>query len=131
LSPADIDTRKILVVEDEPAISLYCSRVLSAEGFYVQVAENSMVAQNMVKETEYDVLLLDIRMPVMDGMELYQWLEKEYGQMAQKVIFTTGSVMSGGATGFIEETGRPFLPKPFTPRELTAIIKETLKEIAE
>jgi CheY-like chemotaxis protein len=123
--------KTILVVEDEPAVSAFCGRVLTGEGYKVETASNSKIAQDMVKKTQYDLLLLDIRMPVMSGIELYQWLEKEYSQMSQKVVFTTGSILSGDTNSFIAQTGRPVLAKPFTPGELATIIKETFMEIAE
>lgn len=121
--------RRILVLEDEPAICNIFRRVLAGEGFEVDVAVNGKVAQDMLEEGQYNLCLLDIRTPVMSGGELYQWLEEEHPQLVSRVIFTTGSVMSGDAMSFIEKTGKPFLPKPFTPDELIAIVRETLKEV--
>ncbi len=121
--------KKILVVEDEPAISQICQRVLTREGFEVDIAVNGRVAQDMIEEKQYDLCLTDIRTPKMNGQELYQWLEKKYPQMLSRVIFTTGDVTGGDTKNFLEQTGRPFLPKPFTPGELRAIVREALKQI--
>ncbi len=121
--------KRILVVEDEPAICNICQRVLTREGFEVDIAVNGRVAQDMIEEKQYDLCLLDIRTPKMNGIELYQWLQKKYPQLTSRVIFTTGSVMGGDTITFVEQTGRPFLPKPFTPKELRAIVQEALKQI--
>ena len=121
--------KRILIVEDEPAICDLCQRVLSSVYFEIDVAANGKVAQDMIVEKQYDLCLLDIRTPVMDGMELYQWMQEKHLQLAIRVIFTSGSVISGPTTAFIEQTGRPFLPKPFTPDELKDIVIETLKEM--
>ncbi len=121
--------KKILVVEDEPAICNICQRVLTREGFEVDIAVNGRVAQDMIEEKQYDLCLIDIRTPKMNGIELYQWLEKKYPQLTSRVIFTTGSVMGGDTITFVEQTGRPFLPKPFTPNELKAIVQEAFKQI--
>ena len=121
--------KKILVVEDEPAICDVCRRVLTKEGYEVDIAVNGRVAQDMIEEKQYDLCLLDIRTPKMSGEELYQWLQKKYPQLTGRVIFTTGSVMGGDAMTFVEQSGRPFLPKPFTPGELKAIVQETLEQI--
>jgi len=121
--------KKILVVEDEPAICNICQRVLTREGFEVDIAVNGRVAQDMIEEKQFSLYLVDIRTPKMNGTELYQWLEKKYPQLTSRVIFTTGSVMGGDTITFVEQTGRPFLPKPFTPNELKAIVQEALKQI--
>ena len=121
--------KRILVVEDEPAINDVCRRVLEDEGLEVDIAVNGKVAQDMIDKKQYDLCLVDIRTPEMNGIELYQWLQEKHPQLAGRVIFTTGSVIGKEATTFIEQTGRPFLPKPFTPDELKAIVRETLKEV--
>ena len=121
--------RRILVVEDEPAICDICRRVLASEGFEVDIAVNGKLSQEMIADKQYDLFLFDIRTPEMSGIELYQWLEEKHSQLASRVIFTTGSVIGRDTTTFIEQTGRPFLPKPFTPDELKAMVTETLKEV--
>jgi len=62
----------------------------------------------------------------MNGIELYQWLQEKHSQVVSGIIFTTGSVTGSDTMTFVEQTGRPFLPKPFTPDELKGIVKETL-----
>ena len=121
--------KRILVVEDEPSISQVCLRVLTREGYEVDIAVNGRVAQDMIEEKQYDLCLLDVRTPKMNGQELYEWLQKRYPQLTSRVIFTTGSVMGSATITFVEQTGRPFLPKPFTPNDLKAIVQEALKQI--
>ena len=120
--------KKILVVEDEPSISQVCHRVLISEGFEVDIAVNGKVAQDMVEKGRYDFLLVDIRTPAMNGKDLYQWLKEKHPQVANRVIFTTGDVMGGETQRFLEQVGRLFLPKPFTPSELRTVIREALKQ---
>jgi DNA-binding response OmpR family regulator len=127
INTPDRTTKRILVVEDEPAISNVCQRVLTREGFEVDIAVNGIVAQDMIKKKQYHLCLIDIRTPTMNGTELYQWLQKEYPQVANQVIFTTGGVMDEKVIPFIEQSGRLFLPKPFTPTELVAIVRKALK----
>jgi DNA-binding response OmpR family regulator len=106
-----------------------CQRVLTKEGFEVDIAVNGMLAQNMIKKRQYQICLIDIRTPKMNGTELYHWLQKNYPRLANQVIFTTGSMLDEKTMTFIKQSGRPFLPKPFTPDELTAIVKESLKQL--
>ena len=128
-SPDSSSVKTILVVEDEEAITSVCRRVLTDEGFEVNTASNGKAAQGMIGKNHYALCLIDIRTPIMGGEELYVWLLQEHPQMARRVMFTTGDLMGGETTGFIERSGRPFLPKPFIPDELLATVKETLKEI--
>jgi CheY-like chemotaxis protein len=118
--------KKGLVVEDEPAIARMCVRVLEAEGFEVDVAVDGKSAQDQLRKNMYDLCLIDIRTPGMNGIELYQQLEDECPEMINRVIFTTGDVINGNIKVFLAETGRPFLPKPFTPNELRSTVNIAL-----
>jgi DNA-binding response OmpR family regulator len=97
----------------------------------VDIAANGRLAQDMIEKKHYDLCLVDIRTPKMSGAELYQWLKERYPQVTDHVVFTTGSVIDEKTMAFIEQSGRPFLPKPFTPNELTAIVEESLKRLEE
>jgi len=125
------DVKRILVVEDEPAIGEVCQRVLTGEGFEVDIAVNGKVAQDMLVKKRYDLFLIDIKLPVMTGMELYQWLKEKHPQLASRVIFTTGSVIGGDTQSFLEQTAKPCLTKPFTPDELKDIVREALMLMEE
>jgi len=124
-----VSIKRVLVVEDEPAICELCRRVLSGEGFEVDIAVNGKMAQDVVEKKQYDLCLLDIRLPTMNGRELYQWLQEKHPQLASRVIFTTGSVIAGNTQSFLQQAARPSLPKPFTPGELKAIARETLRQM--
>lgn len=121
--------KTILVVEDEPSIKKVCVRVLTIEGFEVDTAENGEIAKSILEQRKYGLILTDIRTPKMTGKELYSWLKEKDPQQAERVIFTTGDTMSGNTQAFLDETARPFLPKPFTPDELRSTIREAIKHI--
>ena len=119
--------RSILVVEDEPAITNVCQRVLGSEGLEVDFASNGKVAQDMIQEKRYDYFLFDIKMPILDGKALYYWLKDKYPQLAERVMFMTGESMGVGTQSFLRETGVAFLIKPFTLGELKAKLREFFK----
>jgi CheY-like chemotaxis protein len=127
MKQSEAGRKRILVVEDEPAICEVCLRTLTAEGFDVDIAANGVVAQDMVAKKEYDLCLVDIRTPVMNGRELYHHLKEDHPELTSKVIFTTGDIMNSKLELFLKEAGRPYLPKPFTPDELRAIVRQALK----
>jgi len=93
------------------------------------IAGNGKVAQDMIEKQQYGLYLFDIKLPVMNGRELYQWLKEKHPKQIIKVLFISGSVMGEDTRIFVEQTGRPFLPKPFTPDQLKTIVRETLRRI--
>ena len=69
--------KRVLIVEDEPVISRICAKTLIADGFEVNVAANGVIAKDMLGKRKYDLCLIDIRTPAMNGIQLYQYLEQE------------------------------------------------------
>ena len=123
MEQTEVKGRSVLVVEDEPCIASVCMRILMAEGFQVDIAVNGEVALDMWREKDYDLCISDIRTPRMNGIELYRQLEIERPEVVNRFIFTTGDTLNGNIKTFLEETGRPYLPKPFAPENLRAIVK--------
>ena len=123
MKKAKASRKDVLVVEDEPAIARICSITLNAEGFQTEIAANGKIALDMLKEKEYVLCLVDIRTPVMNGIELYKHLQKEQPQTTDKVIFTTGDIMNENVKALLEQTKRFYLPKPFTPEELRTVVR--------
>ena len=123
------DIKRILIVEDEPVIRQVCQRTLAGEGFEVDIAANGKVAQQMLGRENYDLFIIDIRTPVMDGRQLFQYMEEKRPELVDRVIITSGDLASGDAQSFVERANRPFLPKPFTNDELKALVRETLAQI--
>jgi DNA-binding response OmpR family regulator len=121
---------RILSVEDEASIRQVCQRALTGQGYQVDFAQNGVAAESMLMKADYDLLLVDIKTPVMDGKQLYRYIEKRYPQLADRVIFTTGDVISDDTQSFLERTGRPFLLKPFSPDELRALVGENLGRLS-
>jgi len=129
MTPDNTHRGRALVVEDEAVISRLCQRILIAEGFDVDIATNGLIGKKMADDSCYDLCVTDIRTPDMNGIQLYEYLEQEHPELARRVIFTTGDVMSGYIAQFLEGTKRPFLPKPFTLDELKQVIRDALAEI--
>ena len=116
--------KSVLIVEDEPGIAKLCIRTLSGEGFQVDVAINGEVGLAMLRKKSYDLCISDIMTPYMNGIEMYQHLEKENPEAAARFIFTTGNLLNVEIKSFLDQTGRPLLPKPFSPENLREIVKD-------
>ena len=121
---------RILLVEDEPIIRYICYRVLDSDGFHLDMAENGRVARQKTQTDDYDLILVDLRTPMINGRELYGYLAEHRPKLAQRVIFTTGEIMEGESSRFLETSGMPYLAKPFTPDELRDMVKGRLKQLA-
>ena len=131
MKTSNATVKAILTVEDEPAISQVCQRDLTSEGLEVDIAVDGNVTQDMLQGKEYDLCLIDIRTPVMNGKQLYQVILEKQPKLASGVIFTAGDVTDGYSQRFLKLARRPFLPKPFTLDELKTIVKKTLREIGK
>ena len=117
-----------LVIEDEPVIARVCHRVLGAEGFEVDIAANGMAAKDMLGEKQYHLFLSDIRTPEMSGIEFYWYLKEKYPELAGRVVFTTGDILSDDVKTFVaKEPNVPLIPKPFDPDELRAVVREAME----
>jgi len=85
-------TARILVVDDEPHICRALDRLLTHEGHKVDTAGNAERALRRLYRTHYDLILLDIRMPGMSGIELYEQIREIFPTLQHKVICVTGDV---------------------------------------
>lgn len=124
---ATLKGKRILIIEDEQAICRLCDRVLTEEGYEIEITNSGEKAQEKIVENQYDLLFTDIRLSNMSGIELYEWLQINYPETADRVAFTTRSVIGGKTNNFLSESGRPHLYKPFGPDELRAFIEKALR----
>jgi DNA-binding response OmpR family regulator len=85
----DQGQKRILAVDDEPDITIFCSLALEYYGFTVDTFNDSKEALSNFKPDYYDLVILDIKMPKMDGFELYDELKKKDNDV--KVCFLTAS----------------------------------------
>jgi CheY-like chemotaxis protein len=122
-----VDKKQALVIEDEPMICRVCTKTLVNEGFEVDVAANGQIAKEMSDKKEYDLYFSDIRTPGMNGIDFFNYLKSKYPQFVERVIFTTGDILSGDVKKFLQDSAVPFLPKPFTPDELRTIVRQVIK----
>lgn len=119
--------RQVLIAEDEPIISKVLVRILKTAGLEADVAENGLAATEMIDAgKDYELYLLDIRTPVINGMQLYEYMHEIYPEMTAKVIFMSGDYLNAATFEFLERVKRPFIAKPFTPDQIMDLVKKTL-----
>ena len=124
INPMDAMTRKtILVVDDEPRLTSLINSYLAQEGFKGVIARNGEEALELAEQTQPDLVILDIMMPVMDGFEFMQKFRKKY---STPVIILTAKVMEDDQLKGFELGADDYVTKPFRPRTLMARIHAVL-----
>jgi len=124
--PKKIAKARILVVDDEPVIRQLVSQVLTEEGHTVETTDNAADALKMVEEKRYRLILLDIKMPGMSGIELYKRFQKIAPSIVKRIVFITGDIMGKSTLDFLDKTKTPYLMKPFEAKQLKTEIKRIL-----
>ncbi len=114
----------VLMVDDEQEVlHSVCDSISSYVGS-IETSNDSIKAYGRIKERDYDLLLLDIRMPGMDGTELYDKVIKLKPTLADKVLFLSGDIEGEKTAKFLRECPCKYLPKPFSSKELLMIMCE-------
>ena len=117
---------KVLVVEDEPALSLAVSEALADAGFVVDRAGDGEEGLTQLARGTYDLIICDLQMPRIDGMQFYRAMAAATPTLARRVIFVTGAVAGTDAERFLEETGCRWLAKPFRLGDLLRAARDAL-----
>lgn len=120
--PREAALGRALVVDDEPTVSDTVAELLLRQGFEVSTAPDGEAAKRLLNEGVFDLILSDLRMPGLDGPGLFAWLQSERPELCARVGFLTGDTLGDGAARFLEDCGRPFLEKPFTPATISDFI---------
>ena len=118
---------KILVVDDSEGTRNLCSKILEKEGYAVQTAENGEEALKLVSENSFDLVVTDLMMPVMDGMELLEQVKKSNPRMPVIIITAYASVAT--AVEAIKKGAYDYVPKPFNPGELQVTVEKALERL--
>jgi len=117
---------KVIVVDDEEIIRDILTRILSEHGYEVDTAASGVEGLHKIEQEKYDIYLLDLKMPGIDGQELYEKiLAIGPSDMANRVIFITGDTITKSTMEFLESTGRIYFNKPL---EFTKLIN-SMQEI--
>ncbi len=109
---------KILIVDDDHAILDVLTKLLIREGHEVKTVDNSNDAFNIIITEVFDCILLDIKMPVMSGIELYNRVKNLKSDIVNKIIFITGDSADLETRGFLESNNIKYYLKPFIFKEL-------------
>ena len=121
-----VHRERILVVEYEPTVLQLIADVLSEEGHRVDTLLDSREALDRLKKNPYDLVICDLRMPHLDGADLYREMVSDRSPFPHKLLIVTGDTMSPRTLEFFNASGLPYLAKPFLVEELKEAVRGAL-----
>jgi len=119
-------SRRVLVVDDELGICQSCVKILSKEGLQVDYALNGYDALKMMSQKPFELIITDLKMSSMGGLEVLRRVKESYPD--SMVIVITGYATVSSAVEVMKTGAYDYLPKPFTPEELRAIVRRALAD---
>lgn len=117
---------RILVVDDEEIVIRSCLRIFADGRYEVEAVRSGAEALTKIGERDYDVVILDIMMPKMDGLKVLEGIKKR--RPGVEVIMVTGLSQTESALRSRQLGAFDYLPKPFGPDELKLVVEKALEK---
>ncbi len=119
-------SHKILAIDDEQIVRMSCERILRPAGYDIDTSADGPNALKMIDAKRYDLVLTDLKMPNMDGLEVMAEIKKRLPDA--KVIIVTGYSTLDNAVKATLTGAYNYIEKPFSPESLLAVVRDALKE---
>ncbi len=118
---------KILVVDDEKDILELIDYNLSKNGYRVKTVTSGEDALELIKENDYDLIILDLMLPGVDGFDICKIIKSDKQKASIPIVMVTAKADEADKVAGLEIGADHYVTKPFSPRELLAIVKATLR----
>jgi signal transduction histidine kinase len=128
-APADVPARRrgrVLVVDDDAIVGRAVARVLERDNDVVTLDDPAEALRRLSAHERFDVVLCDLMMPEMTGMELYDRVCEAAPEQAARVVFLTGGVFTAQSRAFLARVANPCLEKPFESDQLRALVGDAV-----
>lgn len=125
--PVDFRKPSVLIVDDEKRVRQVCNQMLRQEGFDVAQAENAEVGLAKIDQRHFDIILLDLLMPGMSGLEALVHIRARHPDTV--VIVITGYATLDHAVEAMKNGAFDFISKPFSPQDLRIVITKAIEHI--
>ncbi|HID93922.1 MAG TPA: sigma-54-dependent Fis family transcriptional regulator, partial [bacterium (Candidatus Stahlbacteria)] len=120
-----MQNERILVVDDEPIVCKSCLKILNDLGYEVETVQSGQEALERVEKEPFDIVIVDLKMPGISGMEVLKTIRETYPDII--VIMITGYSTVETAVEAMKLGAFDYIPKPFTPDELSIRIEKALE----
>jgi len=114
---------RVLVIDDEAAVARYIARVLRKDCDVTTETSSRAALARLAAGEPYDVVLCDVMMPDMNGIELYEVVRKRHPELVPRVFFMTGGAFTPEAAQFLDSLPNPPLEKPMGSEKLRSILR--------
>ncbi len=104
---------RILIIDDEENILTVLQKALQREGYETDIVLDAIRGLDNLSSSEYDLVLCDIEMPRMNGIEFFREIEECLPGMADRILFMTGEILSPNIQKFLQECHASIMAKPF------------------
>jgi CheY-like chemotaxis protein len=118
--------KRILVVDDDEMVLIALDELLNPEGYEVQTVSSGVEALQKLDQGGYDLLMLDVIMPEMDGYELCKRIREKEEYKETPVVFLTAKSRDEDRAKGLEAGGNLYLSKPISPDKLLGIVSDAL-----
>lgn len=115
---------RLLVVDDEEVICESCRRIFASQGFRVETSTDPRAGLRMAEQNCYDAIVLDVKMPLLDGIRFLERLREI--NIKVPVIVISGRSGDTAEQAVARLGAAEYLPKPFTPSEITDAVRRCL-----
>jgi DNA-binding NtrC family response regulator len=120
-------SNRILLIEDEPAVAAFLRRALEQRGYEVVASASAADALPMLALGNFRGVISDFRTPGgITGADVHDWLLRHRPELASHIVFITGDLANKETTELLEQSGTPFIEKPFRVHQLIAAVEETI-----
>jgi PAS domain S-box-containing protein len=127
IQPGKACVGKILVLDDEKSLAEMLSEMLSLLGYTTTVCHTAMSALALIEQQEFDLIISDFRMPGINGQQFYGMAIEKRPVLARRIVFITGDLVNEETQKFLQSTGNPHLPKPFSLVHVKAAVAEVIQ----
>jgi PAS domain S-box-containing protein len=118
---------RVLVVDDEPIIQDLLVDALSGSRHSVDTASGGEEALRKIERGSYDIILLDLKMPDLDGRQVFETLSTRWPDLRHRVVFSSGDTVHPETRAYIQKMGRPCLDKPFRLESLAEVLASVVR----
>ena len=126
-SSAVMRSNRILLIEDEPAVAAFLRRALEQRGYEVAASASAAEGLQMLALGEFRGVISDFRTPGgITGADVHDWLVRHRPELASHIIFITGDMANRETVELLEQSGTPFVEKPFRVHQLMAAVEKTI-----